>query len=107
MAVRMNNQGEDGMGTHPYAEIDFTHNTEDYVVRITAAPPYRTAVRGELHCHIDWRRNSDGRARRYANVVLPPMDPGDNNQRRHTLLRQFRTLRGSGTSVPSPVRNWP
>ena len=52
MAVRRNNQGEDGTGMYPYAEIDFTHNSEDYVVRITAVPPYRTATR--VSCTATW-----------------------------------------------------
>ena len=107
MAVWQNNEGEDGSGRYPYAEIDFTHNSEDYIVRITAVPPYRTATPGQLHCHIDWKRVSDGRARRYENVLLEPMQAGDNGRRRHSLLRQFQALRGSNQSVPSPVGDWP
>jgi len=106
MAVRHNNAGEDGTGIHPYAEIDFTHNSEDYIVRVTANPPYRT-VGDELNCHLDWKRISDGRARRYENVTLPAKLVADNGQRRHSLLRHFQAVRGSNTSVPSPVTNWP
>lgn len=103
MAVRHNNLGEDGSGEFPYAEIDHMHLGDSYVVRVTAIPPYRTALADALLCHVDWMNVTQGTSGRYAAVTLPPKTPADNNQRRHSMLRFFTARRGSGSSIPSPV----
>ena len=100
MAVRTNDLGVDGSGVFPYAEIDITHGGEDYIVRLTAVPPYRNKDTDELNAHVDYFRASTGESRRYEGVTIPAKGQGE--KRRESTIRLFKQFRGQGVSIPSP-----
>ena len=87
--------------TMPYAEIMDKRGGKEYVVRMTAIPPYRSE-NNELRAHIDYMDVAVGETRRYEAVMVPA--PRLNEKRRHPMLRLFRSNRGKGISIKSPVR---
>lgn len=89
-----------------YSETDeFVLGPNDWLVRITAVPPYKDYANGkdELLVNIDFHIPATGEKGRWANVWLPPRLPQDNNLRRHSLYRTIPELWAQVEPIPSPI----
>jgi len=102
MAITINDAGDASSDFNCYGEIDHTFQGKDYLVRITARVPMLNAD-DTLNCIIDFHNITDGVGGRFDNVVLPAKLPGDNDLRRHVLLREFGPMILNDTPVASPV----
>lgn len=98
--------GEDPITGESYSETDeFSLAGNDWLVRITAVPPYKDYAnnKDELLVNIDFHIPATGEKGRWANVWLPERLPNDNGLRRHSLYRTLPELKAQVEPIPSPI----
>jgi hypothetical protein len=89
-----------------YAETDeFSLLGSDWLVRMTAKPPYKDYAnnKDELLVSIDFHIIGTGEKGRWDDIWLPARLPQDNFKRRYSLYRTLPNLKAQVEPVPSPI----